>query len=420
MLAGLAGCGGAAGSGAGQDTESSNKTPAVTESAAPSDISLSFLRIGNDEAERTFWNEVIASYEADHPGVKVAYDDAAIGDAMDEKLTAAFSSNNGPDVIGHGILSIASRAEQGHYVPITQFYNAWDGKSDIFPRLIQLGTYKGEVYGIAYAPTPYVFAYRSDLLSAAGYDKPPQTWDELLKCAGKLTVTENGNITQAGFAFPKAGGNLVEYDVFAFGNGGGFVDADGKPTLNTTQNIEAMQFVQKLTACSIPYNNNETNPFMTGNAAMTLIDNIKLSPMFKDAAYKDKISIAMPPANNGKPATFSGSRLLFIGKDCKNQQAAFDFIRYAVSKPVVEKRGADLAVPVVLSSAMDWYIAQNPLNAVRADCVANGTGMPIVTWSSIFQRVRNEAVQNVLNGGDPAQSLNDAQQKLEQQIASDQ
>jgi len=421
MLTGLAACGGTAGPAGTQGTEPAGGTPAATDTSAPPNISLSFLRIGNDEAERTFWNEVIAAYESDHPGVTITYDEAAIGDAMDEKLTAEFASNNGPDIIGHGILSIASRAEQGHYIPITKFYNEWDGKSDIFPQLIQLGTYKGEIYGIAYSPAPYVFAYRTDLLSAAGYDKPPQTWDELLQYAQKLTVKDsNGNITQAGFAFPSAGGNLVEYDVLAFGNGGGFVSADGDPTLNSPENIEAMQFAQKLADCSIPFNNNETNPFMTGNAAMTFIDNIKLSPMFKDAAYKDKIALAMPPVNKGKPADFSGSRLLFIGKDCKNQQAAFDFIEYAVSKPVVEKRGTDLDVPVVLTSAEDWYISLDPFNSIRADCVANGQGMPITTWSSVFQRVRNEAVQSVLNGGDPAQALNDAQQELEQQIASDQ
>ena len=421
-LIGLTGCGGANAGGteapAGQTSAAAGAQ--ATTAATPANVQLSFLRIGNDEAERTFWNNVISSYGADHPGVMIAYDEAAIGDAMDEKLTAAFSGNSGPDIIGHGIMSIASRAEQGHYVPITRFYDNWAGKSDIFPQLVQLGTYKGDVYGIAYSPTPYVFAYRKDLLAAAGYDKPPQTWGELLECAEKLTVKDaGGNITQAGFAFPSAGGNLVEYDVFAFGNGGGFVDANGGPTLNSPENIEAMQYVQKLMPFSIPYNNNETNPFMTGNAAMTLIDNIKLSPMFKDAAYKDKIALAMPPVNKGKPADFSGCRLLFIGKDCKNQQAAFDFIQYAVSKPIVQKRAEDLAVPVVLASAQDWYISLDPFNAVRVDCVSNGIGMPTTTWASIFQRVRNEAVQSVQNGGDPAKALNDAQQKLQQQIEAD-
>lgn len=381
-------------------------------------LTLSFLRLGNDEAERTFWQEVIAEYEAANEGVKIAYDEAAIGDAMDTKLTNLFTGNAGPDIIGHGILSIASRVEAGHYVPLTQQYEKWEGKDDIFPQLVDLGTYKGEIYGIAYSPAPYVFAYRIDMLKEAGFDRPPQTWEELAEYARALTVTENGRITRAGFAFPTAAGNLVEYDVFAYGNGGGFVGENSEPTLNTPENLEALTFLADLiNEVSIPYNSNETNPFMTGNAAMTLIDNIKLSPMFAMEEYKDKIGIALPPSNEGKrQMTFSGSRLLFIGKDCKNQKVAFDFIEFAVSKAVVQKRAEDLNVPVVLSSLHEEFSKADPYNGVRTDCVANGIGMPIVTWSSIFQRVRNELVQRVLNGEDPAAVLADAQQKIELEI----
>ena len=110
------------------------------------DITLSFLRLGNDEAERVFWEEVIASYESEHPGVKIEYDDAPIGDDMDLKLTSLFTANAGPDIIGHGILSVASRVEAGYYLPITQYYENWEGKDDMFPQLVDLGTYNGEVY----------------------------------------------------------------------------------------------------------------------------------------------------------------------------------------------------------------------------------------------------------------------------------
>ena len=158
---------------------------------------------------------------------------------------------------------------------------------------------------------------------------------------------------------------------------------------------------------------------MAGNAAMTFIDNVKLAPMFSDPAYKDKIALAMPPANEGHESmTFSGCRLLFIGKDCKNPDAAFDFISYAVSKDVVLKRANDLKAPVVLNSLVDTYASLSEYNDVRAQCVANGIGMPITTWSTTFQKVRNELLQNVLNGGNAANVLADAQSKLEQEIAN--
>ena len=383
------------------------------------EIVLNFLRLGNDEAEKQFWLEVIADYEADHPGVKINYDDAAIGDAMEVKLTSGFTSNSGADIIGHGILSIAGRAEAEQYIPLTDYYNSWSEKGDLLSSLVDLGSYKGELYGIAYMPTPYVFAYRTDLFAEAGLDGPPTTWSELAEYAKKLTVTENGRITRAGFAFPTSGGNMVEFDVFAFGNGGRFADADANPTLDTPQNLGALQFVSSLVnEVSIPYNNNETNPFMAGNAAMTLIDNVKLSTMFT-SEYADKIAIAVPPSNEGNTQmTFSGCRMLFIGKDCKNPDAAFEFIKYAVSSDVVLKRAKELNVPVVLSSLEKTYAELDKFNQVRVDCVANGVGMPVTTWSTMFQTVRNEMVQSVIGGTDPAEALTKAQAKLETEIAN--
>lgn len=381
-------------------------------------VELNFLRLGNDEAEKEFWLEVIEEYEKTHENVKINYDDAAIGDAMDTKLTSGFTANSGPDIIGHGILSVASRVEAEQYLPITELYENWAEKDDLMSALVDLGTYNGEIYGLAYQPTPYVFAYRTDLLEQAGFDGPPETWEEFEEYARALTVVEDGRIVQAGFAFPTSGGNMVEYDMLTFSNGGRFYDAENNPTLDTEENRETLEYLASfINEVSIPYNNNETNPFMVGNAAMTFIDNVKLVPMFEDPEFAGKVAIAMPPASEGNnPMTFSGCRLLFIGKDCKNQEAAFDFITYALSSDVVLKRAQDLNVPVVLNSLMEDYAGLGDYNDVRAECVANGIGMPITTWSTMFQTVRNEMLQEVLNGADPAATLTSAQEKLELEI----
>ena len=379
---------------------------------------LSFLRLSNDEAEKNFWMEVIAEYERLNPDIKITYDDAAIGDDMDVKLTTLFNANDGPDIIGHGIMSVATRVELGHYLPLSEYYEAWEGSNDIYPQLVELGSYKGDIYGLAYQPTPYVFAYRIDLLNEAGFGRPPRTWAELEEFAKALTVTENGRVTRAGFAFPAAAGNFVEYDVFAFGNGGGFYNYQGNPTLDSPANLEALSFVGSLVPqVSIDYNANETNPFMTGNAAMTFIDNIRLTPMFTMDEYAGKVGIALPPSNDGKrQMTFSGCRLLFIGKDTKHKDAAFDFIRFALSREIVTKRSVDLNVPPVLASQAASFAALDEYNSVRSACVESGIGMPITTWSSLFQRIRNEMVQRVLHGEDPAVAMREAGEKLNIEI----
>ena len=385
-------------------------------------VTLKFVRIGNDAAEATYWKRLIADFAVKNPDTVIEYDDAAIGEPMETKLNSMFSAGLGPDIIGHGIMSVAARVEAGHYKPVTAAFNAWEGKDDIMPSVLANGTYKNEVYGLAYSTTPFIFAYRKDLFTAAGLDpeQPPKNWADLKSYAEKLTIKDsNGQITQSGFAFPKSAGNFVEFDTLVFGNGGLFYDAQGNPTLHTPDKVETLEFLAGfVNDVGIPFNSNETNPFVAGTAAMTLINNVALTPMLKNADYAGKIGIAVPPSNK-QPASFSGCNMLFVGGDCKYPDEAFAFISFALTKEEVLTRAKELNIPVTRQSQVDAFIALDPMNAVRAECVAKGVGMPRTTWAATFQTIRNEMVQQVLYGQvSAAEAAAAAQKDLEDEIAA--
>jgi ABC-type glycerol-3-phosphate transport system substrate-binding protein len=393
----------------------------VTGSTAAADVTLKFVRIGNDAPEAAYWKAVISRFETANPGIHIEYDDAAIGEPMETKLNAAFAAGMGPDIIGHGIMSVAARAEAKQYQPVTKYFSAWEGKDDLMPSVLANGTYQKEVYGLGYSTTPYVFAWRKDLFQAAGLDPetPPKTWADLKSMAEKLTVKDAQTITQSGFAFPKSAGNFVEYDCFVFGNGGRYYDDSGKPTLDTPDKAEAFQFLSSFVGdVSIPFSNTEVNPFVAGKAAMTLINNVALTAMLKNDAYKDKIGIALPPANEGhEQATFCGCNMLFIGGTCKHPDEAFRFISFALTKDEVLQRAKELNIPVTRKSQVEAFAALNPMNAVRAACVEHGIGMPRTTWAATFQKIRNDMVQQVLySKASPQDALKAAQAKLLEEI----
>ena len=210
---------------------------------------------------------------------------------------------------------------------------------------------------------------------------------------------------------------MVEYDVFVFGNGGLFMDENSDPTLNTDAALGAFEFLSSfIDEVNLPYDANETNPFITGNAAMTLINNVALRPILENEEYAGKIGIAVPPTN-GTAATFCGCNMLFIGCDCKYPEAAFDFITFALSPEIELRRAEMLNVPVTRTSLIEEYVALDSFNAIRAECVEIGVGMPRAIWSTQFQTIRNEMVQKVLYGeSDPATALDDAQEKLLDEI----
>lgn len=380
-------------------------------------ITLSFLRIGNDEAERSYWHWVIEEFEKTNPGIKIAYEEAAIGDPMETVLNTRFASGEGVDLIGHGILSVAQRVEANQYMAIDEYFDAWEGKDDIMPAVLANGTYKDHVYGLGYSVTPFVFAYRIDLFEEAGIDVPA-TWEDLADAARELTkYNDMGEVEFSGFCFPTTGGNLVELDVFVYGNGGEYI-VDGEPTFEDNEKIkEALEFLSELLPeVNLTYSANEVNPFVSGMAAMTLINNAALTTMLNNPEYEGKVGIALPP-NNGVDASFCGCNMLFIGTTCKNPDEAFKFISFALSKESTLKRAEMTKIPVTLNSLVDAYAEMDPLNAARSLCVANGTGMPRVTWSTGFQAVRNELHQNALFGGmDIDTALSKAQADIEFRI----
>ncbi len=377
-------------------------------------LELTFIRIGSDAAERAYWDWVMEGFEAANEDIDIMYDELAIGDSIDNKMNLMLSAGDGPDLVGHGILSVAQRAEMGHYLPIDEYFETWEGKDDIMPSVLANGTYNGHVYGLGYSTTPYIFAYRKDILEAAGI-AVPTTWEELADAARVLTEkNENGEVTFSGFCFPMAGGNLVELDVFVYGNGGTYVAEDGSPVMTGVEKEGAIDFLNGLLPdVNMPYSNSETNPFVKGLAAMTLINNAVLTPMLNDPEYTDKVGIAVPP-NNGTKATFSGCNMLFMGRDCADTDAAWKYIEYAMSKESTLKRAEMVSIPVTRLSLVEDFAAMDPWNAVRAECVSVGIGMPRVTWSTQFQKIRNELVQNMVQGNaqDAAAALEKAQDDL--------
>ena len=385
-------------------------------------VELTFVRIGSDQAETDHWRGVIDRFEAENENIRILYDNAAIGEPMETLLTTMFNAGMGPDIIGHGILSVAARVDAGHYIPITNFFNEWEGRDDILPSLLANGYYRSEVFGLAYSATPFVFAYRRDLLEEAGLEGPPRTWDELAMYAIMLTQRDaNNNITVAGFTFPMTAGNFVEFDVFAFGNGGRFFYND-QLMMNTPDKLEAFQFLIPLVNnFNLPFSAGDVNPFIMGSSAMTLINNVALHPMLNNPEFDGLVGIAMPPYNannpNARQMTFSGSNMFFIGRDSQHPDKAFSFIEHALSVDEVLNRAREINIPVTRASAADAFIEMDEMNAVRAQAVANGIGMPRVTWSATFQRVRNEMVQEILFGGADIQAtLDRAQEELEREM----
>ncbi|MBZ0296600.1 MAG: extracellular solute-binding protein [Anaerolineae bacterium] len=88
--------------------------------------------------------------------------------------------------------------DQGVVADLTPYFEG-AGVGDVFnPSILDITSRDGAIYGIPLNAYALGLAYNIEMLSAAGYDAPPATWEELEEMATALT---NRDENVAGFAF---------------------------------------------------------------------------------------------------------------------------------------------------------------------------------------------------------------------------
>jgi multiple sugar transport system substrate-binding protein len=147
-------------------------------------------------------DELIKRFEAENPGIKVKhthvpYDDFRL------KIAAAIPAGQGPDVVQlfYGWLHDYLKAGLLQPLPADQF-DAAEIEREFFPLVKQMKL-DGKYYALPTAVRSLALFWNKKLVQEAGLDpaKPPQTLDELVEAARKLTKRDAaGNLLQAGIA----------------------------------------------------------------------------------------------------------------------------------------------------------------------------------------------------------------------------
>lgn len=151
------------------------------------------------EKELEFWSlgvegelvkPLITRFEQENSNIKVIVQ-AIPWSAAHEKLLTAYASNTTPDLCQLG----------NTWIPEFVALNAIDTldhrvnespvvvQENYFPGIWATNQINARLYGIPWYVDTRLLFYRTDLLSAVGYEEPPRTWSELLDVSRKLVHT---------------------------------------------------------------------------------------------------------------------------------------------------------------------------------------------------------------------------------------
>lgn len=161
---------------------------------------------------------------------------STIGETMATKVT----SGDGPDFVTTGADNGQGWSIDGTFQCVTDFYDddQYETKNYI-DNVVEQITFKidgqEEKCGVPMGYAPSVVWYNTDMWKAAGLTDAdvPQTWDELLEVAKKLTKSDG---SQYGIALPDQA-----WAPWIKGNGSGIYTTDGKVSINTKENKEFLQ-----------------------------------------------------------------------------------------------------------------------------------------------------------------------------------
>jgi multiple sugar transport system substrate-binding protein len=311
----------------------------------------------------TFWHsfvsstipaleELIARFEAEHPGIRIEAQYIPTGDALAQKLVTAVRSQSAPDVswIHANYLEDLVRAEAIY--PMSHFIDGENGLEpgvleDIYPALLTYASWRGVLYSMPMEATNLGMVYNRDAFREVGLDPdaPPTTWDELREAARRLILDRNGDgrNERIGFFVPAvpATGPQGPYMVWQFypflwQAGGYLVDLEQTQMLfGSEAGVRALSFWKEL--FDLQNQRNFTNDFLpafaSGQVGMVLDGPWNL-PRYPELLSGFDWGVAPLPAGPSGAATVVAGEYLAIFRQSEVPDEAWTFVKWMLQPEV--------------------------------------------------------------------------------------
>jgi multiple sugar transport system substrate-binding protein len=330
-------------------------------------VQITYMEWG-DPAELSVWKAIVADFEAANPNIKVNVD-VSDWDSYWTKLKTLLAANTPPDVFAMDAPLYLDYQSRGVLLNLQPYIDSNPGMLDgLFPNTLTAYQTPDGYFGLPRDFQTIVVFYNKDMFDKAGVPYPKSNWtyDDLRATALALTkdTSGDGKIDQFGYVIDPWDFEPGMSEII-WANGGDLINADhtktliGEPNAHTAfQFLHDMMFVDH----SIPDPNTSSqyggDLFLSGNAAMIAMGHWAV-PSYSEASFKWDV-VQMPSGPAGQ-ATSVNSAGFVVGKDSKNPDAAFAFIKFVLST-AGQTRLAEMgfACPVLRSVAeSDAFLKQS-------------------------------------------------------------
>ena len=143
-------------------------------------------------------NQLIEQFEAENPGITVRQETFPY-DAYPQQVAASLPAGTGADVVQlfYGWLPTWERS--GYVLPLPAEHFDFEVLDAEFVPMAQAAKLNGQWHGLPTAVRSLALFYNLDQIQEAGFDGPPETWDEFIEIAKALTVKRGPRFERIGY-----------------------------------------------------------------------------------------------------------------------------------------------------------------------------------------------------------------------------
>lgn len=384
--------------------------------------------------ELTFWHsmsiyqgdtleQLIEEYNNNNEDIQVRLIFQGLYDDMKIKLINAVKTGDLPDVSQVAIEYLDVFIDDNRIEPITDYISE-DDKNDILSQFWNGVTRQRKIYAFPFNHSVQVLYYNKDAFEKAGLDpdKPPKTWEDVIKYGKKLTkdFDGDGTIDQWGILVSLEG-------VFGFTPlirqvGGEFLNDDrSKALFNSEEGVRVMELVQKMAyEYKIMPSNwtlfEGTSAFLQGKIAMGPITCAGIK--FAEDNLPWELGIAPLPYIENKSVLLGGAGLVIFSKSSHRRKAVMNFISWLTNKENSIRWHEKTGYLPIRKSAMESFELQsfhrlNPNYKVPVDQLSYSRPPDFTPYLPQIDQIVRYAIEDIMiNRKDPQKTLNIAAEKV--------
>ena len=345
--------------------------------------------------------------------------------ALREKVVAAVSAKNLPEMLVVDYLDVAFYAQQGLLADLDGILPK-EVIADYYPGLLADLKFEGSLYAVPYNRSTQGMYMNMDLLRKAGIKDPPKTWAEFRSQAEQFAKAM-GKGYYYGYAFF----HQFLWDGIAYTWGAQVATPDGKVMLNAPEVVDMMTYFRKMYTDEllamqpvlIGGFEEQNGAFISGKVA-SVFQTTSFTPTAVNLLKFDWAFVPLPAGKGGNAITVGGGNFAVTSSATPAEAvAAGKFLQYITgAKVAADFYMATGNLPVrksVLSrpEIVDFH-KKNPNYERMIEQMAFGRAAPSTTKNvrDVFNRMNDYITRIILKGDDVKKTLDEANKNFQDEI----